>query len=113
MPLSTRSAATDDEVATTKPQGAAVLMIDEHSQAASDKHGPAANHNSDIIVDRLEMSFPEMDTTEIRDVVENALRDFQGARMQQFVPLLAEKIARDECRHLRNAHVPEIHVPRG
>jgi hypothetical protein len=89
------------------------LTIYERSQAASDRHGNEANHNSNIIIDRLGMSFPEMDATQIRDVVESALRDFQGARMQQFVPLLAEKIARDECRHLRKAHAPQIHLPRG
>lgn len=50
------------------------------------------------IVERLKMMYPTLEPFEIRVIVDVAAADFEDARLNQFVPLLFEKIARDECR---------------
>jgi hypothetical protein len=57
-------------------------------------------HAYDAIVDRLPLLQPTLEVLEIRVIVEAVAQRFERARLQQFVPLLVEKIARDECRRL-------------
>ena len=58
----------------------------------------------DRIIDRLRASYPELDGTAITLVVQDAVRDLDGGRLRQYVPLLVEKVARDTCRHRQNRH---------
>ncbi len=50
------------------------------------------------VVTRLQQSYPELAEGEIRDIVVATGRDFDGARLRQFVPLLVEKSGNDACR---------------
>jgi hypothetical protein len=57
----------------------------------------------DVLVTRLREAFPEQDEHAVHAVVLDALSSLAGARLQQFVPLLAEKRARAACRARRLA----------
>jgi hypothetical protein len=59
----------------------------------------------DVIVERLESLYPSLDVIAIKVAVTDATRQFEHARLKMFVPLLVEKIARDECRRLVAFHV--------
>ncbi len=54
----------------------------------------------DVIIERLTILHPTLDAHEIRAAVESATRQFEDARLTMFIPLLVEKVARDECRRL-------------
>lgn len=60
------------------------------------------NHEYQHVIDRIRLSFPDMDPRQIRQIVDAAVRELAGARLKQFVPLLVERTARDECRHRWN-----------
>ena len=64
----------------------------------------AVSNEYDAIVERLKVLHPSLDTLEIQVAVEDATQQFQQARLQMFVPLLVEKLARDECRRLDRHH---------
>ena len=44
----------------------------------------------DVIIERLKILHPTLDTLEIRMAVETAAAQFEGARLKMFVPLLVE-----------------------
>jgi hypothetical protein len=67
------------------------------------------------LVTRLQQSYPELAEGEIRDIVAATVRDLDGARLRQFVPLLVESSAkaacRERCRRRRRSQRPHPSVP--
>ncbi|MEO8692436.1 MAG: hypothetical protein ABI658_02905 [Acidimicrobiales bacterium] len=56
------------------------------------------SHEFDLIVERLELEFEETDPSIVVDVVRESAAYFENAPIQTFVPLLAEKRAREALR---------------
>ncbi len=56
------------------------------------------SHEIDMIVERLELEFRNIDPSEISEVVHRCAAYFENAPVQTFVPLLAEKRAREVLR---------------
>lgn len=52
------------------------------------------------VITRLQQSYPELGEGEIRAIVTAATREFDGARLRQFVPLLVERSSKAACRDL-------------
>jgi hypothetical protein len=49
--------------------------------------------------DRMQRKFSERSPAEVRGVVDRVARRFAHARIRDFVPLLVERISRDELAH--------------
>ena len=48
---------------------------------------------------RLETRFRDRSRTDVADIVNRALARFVGARIRDYIPLLVERISRDELNH--------------
>ncbi len=57
----------------------------------------------ELVVGRLQFSYPELAEAEVREIVYEEVRLLEGARLRQFVPLLVERAARDVCRRRARA----------
>ena len=57
----------------------------------------------DVIVERLERRFDSVEPTTVEAIVQSCASHFEGVPVQTFVPLLAEKRARDHLRALTAA----------
>jgi hypothetical protein len=55
-------------------------------------------HEIELIVERLQLEFTEIDPSVVGDVVHRCVAYFDDAPIQTFVPLLAEKRARERLR---------------
>jgi hypothetical protein len=53
----------------------------------------------DRVRDRLRARFSERSPNEVAGVVEHVTHEFDGARVRDFVPVLVERISRDELDH--------------
>jgi hypothetical protein len=88
-----------------------VLTVGQHQRTVSSDNSSIVEHEFEVIVDRLRASYPDLVETDIRTMVREVARDFEGARLRPFVPLLVEKIARDECRHRRGDAPVVVRLP--
>ena len=66
----------------------------------------ALGHEVDLIIERLEQKFKEVDPMTVEDIVHQSAHYFDHAPIQLFVPLLAEKRAREQLR----AHASKLPV---
>jgi hypothetical protein len=55
----------------------------------------------EVVQERLEQRFPEVDSDTVAEVVDQAAEVTAGAKIQTFRPLLVEHRAGDELRRLR------------
>jgi hypothetical protein len=51
------------------------------------------------VSERLISRFEERNPAEVRGVVDRVVRRFGGARIREYIPLLVERISRDELSH--------------
>ena len=65
--------------------------------------GDGINETREVerVIERLCRDFPELDESEIRRIMAEAISSFNGSRVRKFVPLLAERAAKQECRQRR------------
>ena len=68
-------------------------------------------HEYQHVIDRIRLSYPDLEVRQIERIVDTAVRELAGARLRQFVPLLVERAARDECRHENNAQRRVVVLP--
>ncbi len=88
-----------------------MVTVEKYPELIGSAEPPTGYADLEVVVDRLRRQHPDIDVTEIRIVVDDAAKAFEGARLQHFVPLLVEKIARDECRRLANRPDPPAQPP--
>ena len=62
------------------------------------RSGAQMSQEIDLIVERLEAEFRETDPSVVAEVVRKCAAYFENAPIQTFVPLLAEKRAREALR---------------
>ena len=87
------------------------MTVGQQPRAVSSDGPSAIGRDFEVIVERLRASYPELVETDIRLVVLEAAHSFEEARLRPFVPLLVEKIARDECRHRTWARPGVVQLP--
>ncbi|GAA2030222.1 hypothetical protein GCM10009839_32380 [Catenulispora yoronensis] len=51
------------------------------------------------VLNRLQTKFADRTRTDVADVVHKTADGFAGARIRDYIPLLVERIARDELAH--------------
>ena len=68
-------------------------------------------HEVQRVVDRIRLSYPDLELHQIRRIVDSAVRELADARLRQFVPLLVERAAKDECRRQIKAQRRVVRLP--
>lgn len=87
-----------------------MVTVQKYPRLIGRADSPTGYVDLEVIVERLRRRHPELNLTEIRTVVDDAAKAFEGVRLQHFVPLLVEKTARDECRRLSHTLDPSIQL---
>lgn len=73
--------------------------------APADFGAPDESSRIADVVLRLEQRFPQLPAGRVEDVVREVRREFEGAAVRDFVPILVEKRAREELEGTQPAPV--------
>jgi len=64
------------------------------------------------VAERLQASFPDVDSTTINQVVEQFHHTYDGRPIREFIPIMVEREARDHLHHLpRDLELPRQRQP--